>query len=139
MKERILALYPDCPRILHLFSGTVHDRGTITYDVNPKVRPQICDDVRNLLHHKKQLQHANLTVADPPYLAKDFAVYGQKPFSKPAAIRDLGEIMQPPSNLAWLDITVPIYNKKVWALLGYIGLAVGTNTRFRALTLLQHV
>jgi hypothetical protein len=51
----------------------------------------------------------------------------------------VGQVMAANSNLAWVDITVPIYNKKVWALLGYIGLAVGTNTRFRALTLLQHV
>jgi hypothetical protein len=139
VKERILALYPDCHHLLHMFSGTVHDPGTITYDINPKVRPQICDDARNLLAHKKQLHGADLAVADPPYEARDFAVYGQKPFSKPKVIRDLGEVMEAHSNLAWVDITVPIYNKKVWALLGYIGLAVGTNTRFRALTLLQHV
>ncbi len=139
VKDRILALYPDCHLVLHLFSGTIHDPGTITYDINRKVRPHIRDDVRNLLRHREQLQHVDLTVADPPYEARDFAIYGQKPFSKPAVIRDLGEIMRLDANLAWLDITVPIYSKKVWALLGYIGLAVGTNTRFRALTLLQHV
>lgn len=139
VKDRILALYPDCENILHLFSGTIHDHGTITYDINPRVRPQICDDVRNLLKHQRQLRNVDLAVADPPYEARDFAAYRQTPFSKPQVIRNLGSIMQPQSNLVWVDVTVPIYSKKVWALLGYIGLAVGTNTRFRALTLLQHV
>ena len=139
VKERILALFPDCKKIIHLFSGTIHDPGTITYDINPSLRPTICDDVRNIKEYADIFKDADLVIADPPYEFKDFQRYGQKPFNKAKVIRDLGEIMSPKSYLAWLDVIVPIYNKKVWKLLGHIGLVLSTNTRVRMWTIWEHV
>jgi hypothetical protein len=137
--ERILALFPDCGRRLHLFSGVVDDPGAITYDINPELRPTICDDVRNIKKYAHIFREVDLVIADPPYEERDFKVYGQAPFNKPQVIRDLGEIMPPGSYLAWLDVTVPMYSKKVWSLLGHIGLIVSTNTRVRMWTLLERV
>jgi hypothetical protein len=146
VKERILALYPDCKRTLHLFSGTIPPNPrhrTITYDIAPKVlgriRPTICDDVRNILKHRRQIRPVDLTVADPPYDPGDFERYGQEPFGKPEVIRNLGVIMRPGTHLAWLDIRIPVFNAKTWKLLGQIGFAVNLNTRVRMLTMLQHV
>ncbi len=138
VKKRILALFPDCSRVLHLCSGTIHDLNSITFDINPATKPTICDDVRNVKDHKDVFSQVDLVIADPPYEKRDFDRYGQKPFNKPQAIRDLGEIMKPNSFLVWLDLMVPIYNKKIWNLMGHIGLVISTNTRVRMLTLWQH-
>jgi len=138
VKERILALFPDCTKILHLFSGTIHDLNSITYDINADLKPTICDDVRNVKNHKDIFSQMDLVIADPPYEKRDFDKYKQEPFNKAQVIRDLGEIMKSGSYLAWLDVIVPIYSKKIWSLLGHIGLVVSTNTRVRMWTLWQH-
>jgi hypothetical protein len=139
VKERILALFPDCEKRLHLFSGTVKDLNSITFDINPELKPTICDDVRNVRKYEHVFREVDLVIADPPYEKKDFEMYNQKPFNKAKVIRDLGEMMQPKTYLAWLDVIVPIYSKKTWNLLGHIGLVVSTNTRVRMWTLLEHV
>jgi hypothetical protein len=139
LKDRILALFPDDENIVHLCSGTIHDRGTVTYDINPSLHPTICDDVRNVKNHRAIFRLADLVVCDPPYGKGDFAKYGQEPFNKAQLIRDLGSIMGPGSHLAWLDLMVPIYNKKTWNLLGHVGIVVSTNTRVRMLSLFEHV
>jgi len=38
VKERVLALFPDCEKRLHLFSGTVKDLNSITFDINPELK-----------------------------------------------------------------------------------------------------
>jgi len=145
--ERILALFPDCKKIMHLFSGTIKsnqrkldpEHEEITYDINPDLNPTICDDVRNLKKYAEIFKKVDLVIADPPYEKSDFEKYGQKPFNKAKVIRDLGEVMRSGSYLAWLDVRVPMYSKKYWNLLGHIGLVVSTNTRVRMWTLLEHI
>ena len=147
VKERILALFPDCKKIIHLFSGVIQDDKqkrldpkfqVITYDINPDLKPTICDDVRNLKKYREVFEDVDLVIADPPYEEKDFKKYNQKPFNKAKVIRDLGEVMPSGSFLAWLDVIVPMYSKEVWNLLGHIGLVVSTNTRVRMWTLWEH-
>jgi hypothetical protein len=137
IKERIYALFPDCTNVCHLFSGTVNDLNTITYDMNPELHPTICDDITNLEKWKDRLQDIDLFIADPPYERDDFLKYRVGPFNKAEAIRALGRVAKPHSFLAWLDTRVPIHNKRSWMLLGYIGVVVSTNTRMRVLTLLE--
>lgn len=137
VKERIYALFPDCPTIVHLFSGTVNEISSITYDRLPELTPTICDDIMNIANHKAELDDVDLFVADPPYEASDFERYGAKPFDKPKAIREIARVAKPHSFLAWLDTRIPRTNKRVWQLLGYLGLSVSTNTRVRCWTLLE--
>jgi hypothetical protein len=137
--ERVLALFPDCKRRLHLFSGAVKDPGAITYDIDPRLQPTICDDVRNIKKYAHIFRDVDLVIADPPYEERDFRVYGQRPLNKAQVIRDLGEVMAPGSYLAWLDVIVPLYSKKYWNLLGHIGLVTSTNHRVRMWTLLERV
>ena len=144
--ERILALFPDCRKIMHLFSGVVEKQMRIcegseivTYDINPDLHPDICDDVRNLKNYADVFKRMDLVIADPPYETRDFEKYGQKPFNKQKVIAELGEVMRSGSYLAWLDVIVPIYNKKVWNLLGHIALVVSTNTRVRMWSLWEKV
>lgn len=133
--ERILALFPDCKKPLYLFSGTTHPLIGITWDINPKLKPDICDDIRNLKAHADELGGVDLIIVDPPYEKKDFEKYGQKPFNKSQVLKDLYEVTASPCYIAWLDLIVPIYSKKQWKLLGHIGMVVSTNTRIRVLNL----
>lgn len=139
VKERILALFPDCRNIMHLFSGTIHDLGSVTYNIDPKMKPTICDDVRNIKQYEDIIKDIDLVIADPPYEAKDFERYNQKPFDKRKIIKDLGEVMEQGSFWAWLDVIIPMYSKKQWNLLGHIGLVVSTNTRVRMWSIWEHV
>lgn len=135
--ERIMALFPDKRRVLHLFAGTARTEGAITYDVDGTHGPTIRDDVRNLLAHRDELRGVELVVADPPYEDRDFAKYGTSPFDKQACIRDLAEVLEPGACLAWLDVRAPAYSGEKWDLIGYAGAVVGLNTRMRVLTMLE--
>jgi len=129
VKERLLALFPDCQSIMHLFSGIIQDLNTITYDINCNLKPTICDDVRNIKNHKQTIEKIDLCICDPPYESKDFEKYNLKPFNKRQVIKDLDDIMKQGSYLAWLDVIIPMYSKKQWNLLAHIGLVISTNTR----------
>jgi hypothetical protein len=137
VKERIYALFPDCPKVVHLFSGSVNELGSITYDRLPELNPTICDDIMNIASHGAELKDADLFIADPPYDSSDFEKYGVKPFNKPKAIREIAKVAKPHAFLAWLDTRIPRTNKQIWGLLGYLGLSVSTNTRVRCWTLLE--
>jgi len=136
-KERVLSLFPDChtDKIMHLFSGEIKEG--LTFDINPELKPDICDDIKNIANHSAIIKEIDLVMADPPYDKSDFEKYNCQPFNKVQVIRDLGTIMRPGSFLTWLDTRVPIYSKKTWNLLGYIAIIVSTNHRIRCLSLYQ--
>jgi hypothetical protein len=134
-KERILSLFPDCKNIMHLFSGEIKDG--LTLDIDPKVNPKFCDDIKNIKNHSTVVGEMDLIMADPPYDKLDFEKYNCQPFNKTQVIRDLGTIMKSGSFLTWLDTRVPMYSKQTWNLLGYISIIVSTNHRIRCLSLYQ--
>ena len=109
----------------------------LTYDVNPDLKPTICDDVRNIEKYADTIGKIDLVIADPPYDKSDFEKYGVKPFNKSWVIRMLGHIMKSGSFLVWLDTRVPMYSKKIWQLIGYVGIIVSTNHRIRCLSFYQ--
>jgi len=137
LKERILSLFPDCSKILHLFSGEIKEG--ITFDIKPELNPTICDHVDNIVNHKDLIQDVDLIMADPPYDKSDFEKYNCEPFNKTQVIRNLGSMMKSGSCLTWLDTRVPIYSKQIWKLLGYIGIIISTNTRIRCLSLFEKI
>ena len=141
VRERIEALFPDARSILHLFSGIIVDDPprVMTWDIKSELHPTVCDDVRNLARHADLLSSVDLVMADPPYEKDDFAKYGCVPFDKFRIIRELGGLMKSGSHLAWLDLRIPMYDRKIWSLLGHVGMVVGTNTRARMLTLWERV
>jgi len=136
--ERLQALFPDCEKIGHLFSGTIQEPNTLRFDISEEFNPTICDDVRNLKKYKKEFGKLDILYADPPYDKADFEKYGQPPFNKNQVIRDLGEIMNHGSYLCWLDTRIPMYNKETWQFYGHIALIVSTNTRVRCWSIWRH-
>lgn len=136
--KRVRSLFPDCYKILHLFSGTVEGDGIneITYDIKPELEPDVCDDARNLLEHFPQGEF-DLILADPPYEAKDFEKYGCKPFNKSKVVKECSVITKPGGFLVWLDTILPPFSKRDWQLYGIIGLVQSTNHRTRAISIFQ--
>jgi hypothetical protein len=108
-----------------------------TFDINPKLKATICDDVRNIRKYSDFVADIDLIIADPPYDKLDFQKYGVKPFNKVRIIKELGSIMKPGSFLVWLDTRIPIYSKKILQLIGYVGVIVSTNHRMRCLCFYQ--
>lgn len=136
--NRLRALFPDCQKILHLFSGTIKGDGSneTTYDINPVLNPNICDDSKNLLKHF-QPNEFDLILADPPYEARDFEKYGYQPFNKKKVIEECSVIVKPGGFLVWLDTILPAFSKRDWQLYGIIGLVQSTNHRTRAISMFQ--
>lgn len=130
-------LYFQTASILHLFSGVIAEHNVLTYDINPELNPTICDDVLNIEKYADIIRKIDLLIADPPYDKSDFEKYGVKSFNKHLVIRKLGNIMKSGSFLVWLDTRVPMYSKKIWQLLGYVGIIVSTNHRIRCLSFYQ--
>jgi len=69
--KRIYTLFPDCRTRLHLFSGIVKDLNGTTFDINPKVKPDVCGDVMEIEKYFEP-NTFDLIIADPPYERKDF-------------------------------------------------------------------
>lgn len=136
--NRVMSLFTDCERILHLFSGSLQDinPNEVTYDIKPDFSPSICDDVKNLLQHF-QTDEFDLILADPPYEAKDFEKYGCKPFNKGKVVKECSIIVKPGGFLVWLDTMLPVFSKRDWELYGIIGLVQSTNHRTRAISIFQ--
>lgn len=136
--SRVRSLFPECRKVLHLFSGTLKGDGVneITYDLNPELKPDICDDVYNLWEHFNSPQF-DLILADPPYEARDFREYGAKPFNKGRVVSECAAIVKPGCFLVWLDTILPPFSKRDWELYGIIGLVQSTNHRIRAISIFQ--
>ena len=134
--DRVRSLFPDCERVLHLFSGSLQDvhLNEVTYDIKPDFNPIICDDAKNMLQHFK-VGEFDLILADPPYELRDFEKYGCKPFNKGRVVKDCSVITKPGGFLVWLDTIMPIFSKRDWELFGCIGLVQSTNHRTRQITI----
>lgn len=136
---RVCSLFPDCTRVLHLFSGSLKDvrMNEVTFDIKPELSPMVCDDVRNLRHFKEGA--FDLILADPPYEASDFEKYGCKPFNKVKVVAQCSVLVKSGGFLVWLDTRMPMFSKRDWQLYGYIGLVQSTNHRVRQITMFQKV
>ncbi|MGI0080662.1 MAG: hypothetical protein ACRECH_13690 [Nitrososphaerales archaeon] len=141
-KERVFALFPECRKVMHLFSGTIRpsktkQREEITFDMKPDFRPTICDDVRNIEEYASVIRKQDLILADPMYEKRDFEKHGQKPFDKWGTIRRLAPMMKTGAFLGWLDVYVPMFSNESWTRIVSIGVEVSTNTRMRVFTVLR--
>jgi len=136
--NRIYSMFTDKEKILHVFSGMIDKedkRGGIAVDIDPNLNADIVADVLtidNLFNTK-----FNLIIADPPYSKIEAEKYGYPLPNKRLTLRKLAKICESDGFLCWLDLSIPIYRKLDWDLIGTIAVLTGTNRKVRILSIFQ--
>lgn len=140
--DRILTFFPDCTTTIHLFSGTIpaEPPHVLTYDLRPDYNPTICDNIANLKEHPDFFNKPNLLIlADPYYENSDFIHEEQTPINKKKVFSDLGDLCPKGTFLVWLDLMGTIWDGSVWNEVGFVGMRVSNNTRYRGLQFLERL
>lgn len=127
--KRLMSLFPDKRRILHVFSGALPSGNYTRVDINPALKPDILCNAEELSKHAKGL--FDLIVLDPPYDKSDAEIYGYKLPNKHKVIRECFKVAAPGAHMTFLDTRLPMYNKEEWARVGEIMLTRSTNHRVR--------
>jgi hypothetical protein len=137
--KRVMSLFPDCERVLHLFSGSLDStvRGT-RVDINPALKPDVCGDAESLSTLVPQ-NHYDLILADPPYTGEDAAKYGVPLVNRNKVVKECWKVLKPGGFLCWMDMVLPMYSKKEWKRVGEIAISRSTNHRVRAVFIFQKV
>lgn len=141
--DRVMLLFKDIldrsdSRILHLFSGTIigDNNKSITFDINPKVSPNAVGDAQQLDIYFPN-SYFDIILADPPY-DNNYVKYGTEKFSRKSVVSKCSIILKSGGFLLWLDTIIPQWRKvDGWLYRGNIGIAMSTNHKARALTILQ--
>lgn len=128
-------MFPDCKKILHLFSGSVQQDDT--FDISDKYNPSYVGDAYNLSKIVKQKY--DLIYADPPYSKEDAKKYGTKMIKRYDVVRECVQVMDDGGFLVWLDQVYPMYRKKELKLVGVIGIIRSTNHRVRTAFIFRKV
>lgn len=136
-EQRVMALFPDAERVLHLFSGSLPKSDKYT---RLDMRDDIDTDVRGNAEELDELLKGrtfDLIHADPPYTDEDATKYGVPMVNRNKVVERAARILEPGGFLVWLDMVLPMYSNKVYEYMGAIGLQRSTNHRFRAVTLFR--
>ena len=121
--KRITTLFPDCPRVLHLFSGSLPDGDYVKLDVRDGN-----GDAENIPYGANSF---DIIYADPPYSIEDAVHYGKPMINRKKVLAECRRILSPKGFLVWLDQVLPMYRKIEWELCGTIGMVRSTNHRVR--------
>ena len=135
--KRIMSLFPDRTKTMHLFSGTLTAQpGEVTVDcrVTELVKPTVVADAKKLPF---PVGSFDFVLADPPYSAKDAANYNTPMPSRRHVMAEVARIMSPGGHLVWLDVVRPMYRAVEWKQVGGIMVLVSTNTRTRCLSIFE--
>jgi hypothetical protein len=128
--ERVLALFPDKERLLHLFSGDLGAgvRGD-RLDINPDTDPDLVGDAERLSSVVEG--DYDLILADPPYSEEDARHYGTPMVSRNRVISECAKVLERGGFLVWLDQVLPMFRKDELELVGTISVIISTNHRVR--------
>lgn len=132
--RRIMALFPDANRILHLFSGSLPPSEHYTrFDLKGG---DVTGDAEQLSSYFKPASF-ELILADPPYSAEDSEHYGVPLISRNKVLKEAQSILCPSGYIVWLDQVLPMFRKTELSLVGVIGVIRSTNHRFRVVCIFQ--
>lgn len=141
--RRVLALFPDAERVLHLFSGSLQRppeaRGLwVSLDLvaDADRSPTVRGSATALPFRDRTF---DLVLADPPYSRDDAKRYGVPMPNRRQVLRELHRVVEPGGVLVWLDCALPMYRKVDWDWFGAVGLARSTNHRFRSVVMFRRV
>jgi hypothetical protein len=135
--RRIKALFPECAKVLHVFSGKV-DLSAMpgdTVDSNASLEPTFIADAHDL--SSVPLADYDLILADPPYSVEDAERYQTTMVKRNVVMRSLAAGMRPGAHIVWLDQVLPMYRKDQFSIVGVIGMVKSTNHRFRVVTIFK--
>lgn len=118
--KRVMAMFPDAKRVLHLFSGCVEkaDPEHVTFDMNPDRKPDVVGNAERLSEHAPG--PFDLILADPPYSVEDCEHYGTPMVSRSKVVKECFRVLAPGGHLVWLDQVFPMFRKVETPLVGTI-------------------
>jgi len=140
--DRMLCMFPDQQRILHLFSGSLNpDELNIPinehihwgFDLDQNVPEQdrlIIGDVKGLSGYFPAGKF-NIVMSDPPYGKEHAKKYGHPMVNRRLVVRECYKVLKPGGFLIWLDVVYPMFRKDMFRLVGEIGVIRSTNHRVR--------
>jgi hypothetical protein len=133
--KRIMSMFPDKKKILHLFSGSVKDDNAITFDCNPALNPSVVGDAHKL---SEFVPHdIDLILSDCPYSKADAEHYGTPMINRFKVVKEAVKVLAPGGHLCWMDTVLPMYRKAELARVGEIMITRSTNHRVRAVFLFE--
>lgn len=126
--KRVMALFPDAGRVLHLFAGSLPPGNYIRFDIQGRV--EVLGDAHEL-SSRLLCHHYDLILADPPYSEEDATHYGHPLINRNRVVGECAKVLEPGGFLVWLDQVLPMFRKDELHLCGLIGVVRSTNHRFR--------
>jgi len=139
---RIMSLFPDAERVLHLFSGSVPFSETYARFGNTVTQPLGPNDHEEMVERLTkfyQAQQFDLILADPPYSPDDAQKYNVPYLNVKLALSESHAVLEPGGHLVWLDTKLPMFRKDMWHLWGVIGIVRSTNHRFRVVSIFERL
>lgn len=135
--ERLLALFPDVERPLHLFSGSLGPTvAGVRVDLVASRHPTVQGHAQRLPFRTAAF---DFCVADPPYTPADCRRYGTPPVNKRLVLREVARVVRPGGYLAWLDTSPPMHRKSEWHRWGKIDVERSVNHRVRVCCLFTRI
>lgn len=128
--ERISALFPDCKKILHLFSGSLPSGDYIRFDRRQELEPDVVGEAEQLSNYFKT-ESFDIIYADPPYSEEDAKHYGTSLINRNKVLKECHKLLRPNGFLCWMDQVLPMYSKDDFKRVGEIGISRSTNHRVR--------
>jgi hypothetical protein len=136
--KRVMALFPDAKRVMHLFSGSLSQGDYTRIDIKrvTEAWPEIECDAHQLAKACKGARF-DLIIADPPYTKADAERYGTPMIHRKRVLEQCSKVMQPGGHVVWLDTVWPMIAKKHLVLVGAIGILRSQNHRVRFAFIMQ--
>jgi hypothetical protein len=134
--KRVLALFPDAAKVLHLFSGSLPPGNYVRFDLNGQ--GDVAGDAHDLASYFRPNQF-DLVLADPPYSSEDAENYGSPLIKRNRVLAECVKVLQPGGFVVWLDQVLPMFRKCELHLCGAIGIVRSTNHRFRVASFFRKV
>lgn len=134
--KRISCLFPDCKKVLQLFSVNLPKSEDYTrFDLHGEFADVVGDAHKLSGYFDENV--FDIIYADPPYSIEDCDHYGTAMVNRNKVLKECLEITKKDGFIVWLDQVLPMYRKDELKIVGVIGMVKSTNHRFRVITIYQ--
>lgn len=135
--KRMAPMFTDCPRVLHLFSGSLPPGPYTRVDSRPSMNADVVANAEDGLLAAFGPGSFDIVYADPPYSAEDAKHYDTKMINRRKVLQQCREVLRPGGILAWMDVILPMYRGVDWIHFGNIHIIRSTNHRVRLVSLFK--